>query len=276
VSFLGTLLKSFPQAETALGKLLDLTFGRKRIERITERIGAERTEQAEQEVAAFSKLTLMDKIEGPKGVAAPPSAALMLDGGRYQRTEQNPDATSRKATHWYEYKAGLCLELEGRRDGLAAGPESPDPCPDVPEFLLNLDYVEKLTREIGQKAAAVTATGESLDVIDCGPLPLTPDSTEAAPPAADSTEEPDAVAEIDLDGIRNLEELEARVTAAISAATSSADSKKPVPLSPKVARRDVVATLEKGRRIGLQLAARAWHLGMFQSKFKAFVGDGSS
>jgi hypothetical protein len=126
---MGTLLKSFMQGEVAMQKLLEMVFGRKRIERITERIGSERLQEVEQEVADFESLTLTEKLEGPVDVESPTSTAVMLDGGRYQRNEQNPDATSEKSTHWFEYKAGLCLELEGRRDGIAPGPQAPDPCP---------------------------------------------------------------------------------------------------------------------------------------------------
>ena len=258
---MGTLLRSFPQADVAMRKLLELSFGRKRIERITERIGAERLQQAEQ-VADFQKLTLMEKIEGPVGVAAPEAAAVMLDGGRYQRQEQNPDATSEKSTHWFEYKAGLCLELEDRRDGVERGPEACDPCPEVPDFLLNLDYVDKLTREIGQKAALMAD-----ESIDCGGVPTASDP----PGRADSDEAP---VDIDLEAVKSLADLEAQL-AAVNAEASSRRDAEQVPLSPRVQSREVVATLEKGPQIGLQLAARAWKLGMFQAAYKAFVGDGS-
>lgn len=267
VSYVGTLLKSFPQASQAVQKLLEMALGRKRIERITERVGAERLEHADEEVARFEALTLMAKVKGPQGVTAPTSCAVMVDGGRYQKTEQNPDATSEKSTHWFEYKAGLCLNLQGRRDGLPAGPEASDPHPDVPEMLLNLDYVDELTREIGQKAAAVTEAEESEGAIDCGPLPTTCPAPKADDPEADA---------IDLEGVRSIADVEARVEAALGTAAPSVDLKKKRPLSPKVASREVVATLEKGHRIGLMLAARAWARGMFQSTFQAFVGDGSA
>jgi hypothetical protein len=267
VSFVGTLLKSFPQGEVAIRKLLELTFGRKRIERITERIGDERLQEAEQEVACFEKLTLMDKIEGPEGVTVPASAAVMVDGGRYQRNEQNSDATSEKSTHWFEYKAGLCLELEGRRDGIAPGLESPDPCPEVPEFLLNLDYVDKLTREIGRKAAAVAET----ESIDAGGAPAASDAAGAT-----SSDEADTVVEIDLDAVKSLADLESQIADLVNEEASSKGRAEQIPLSPQVKSREVLATLENGHHIGLQLAARAWKLGMFQSTFKAFVGDGSS
>jgi hypothetical protein len=266
VSFLGTLLKSFPQGEVAMCKLLEMSFGRKRIERITERIGAERLQEAQKEVAAFENLKLMEKVNGPVGVVAPTSAAVLVDGGRYQRNEKNPDATSVKSTHWFEYKAGLCLELDGRRDGIEPGPQAPDPCPEVPEFLLNLDYVDKLTREIGQKAAAV----ENAESVDPGGAPARSDSADGT-----SSGETDAPVDIDLDAVNSLADLESQLAAAVNAEASSTGRVEQIPLSPQVESREVVATLEKGQHIGLRLATRAWKLGMFQSTYKAFVGDGS-
>lgn len=243
-SYIGTLLKSFPQGDQAIAKLLEITLGRKRIERITERIGAERLVEADQEIAAFQSLKLMEKIDGPKGVTPPVSCAVMADGGRHQRTECNPDTD--KKSHWFEYKAGVCLELKGRRDRIAPGPDAPDPCPNVPSFLLNLEQVETLTREIGQKAASV--------------------------PEADQPPE----AGIDLNAVPTLETLEGLVAVAAAGPSLESDSSRELPLSPEVTRRDVVATLASSDRFGLKLAARAWRLGMFQAQFKAFVGDGSS
>ncbi len=42
--------------------LLDISLGHQSLERITERIGAERLVEADQEVAAFQALTLMEKL----------------------------------------------------------------------------------------------------------------------------------------------------------------------------------------------------------------------
>ena len=114
VSYLGTLLKSFRQGEAAIAKLLDMTLGHKRIERLTERIGAERVVDSDQEIEDFQTLTLMEKVAGPPDITPPKSAAVMGDGGRFQRTQKNSDASSEKTSHWYEYKAGLCLDLDGR------------------------------------------------------------------------------------------------------------------------------------------------------------------
>lgn len=213
VSYVGTLLKSFRQGDVAIEKLLDISLGHKRLERITERIGAERLVEANQEVAAFQALTLMEKLAGPKNVRSPVSAAVMADGGRYQRCEQNESEDGDRRTHWFEDKAGLCLELGGRRDDVAASSDAVDPCPQVPGFLMNIEQIETLTREIGQKA------------------------TEKA-----------ALSEADASSINALH---------------AANTNTPI------------NTTDDGH-LGLKLAAHAWSLGLFQAKFKAFVGDGSS
>jgi hypothetical protein len=244
VSFLGVLLRSFPAGETAVQKLLEMTLGRKRIERLTERIGCERVAQRDGEVEAFGQLTLMEKLDGPSGVAIPHAACVMADGGRFQKTTSNADSK----THWHEYKAGFCGGLEGRADGVAAGEDAPDPLPEVPRFLLNLEQMETLTREVGRKAADVPERDELAVGVD-----------EEA---------------IDLDALSSLEQLEERVSQA--QAPREEPSTKKLPWSPKVHSRDVVASSGTSDAFGAQLAARAWHLGLFQAEFKAFVGDGGS
>lgn len=224
-------------------KLLELTLGRKRIERLTERIGAERVEQRQREVEEFASLTLMRKIAGPAGVEVPEAACVMADGGRFQQTTLSVDSK----THWREYKAGFCGALGKRVDELPAGEQAPDPLPDVPSFLLNLEQMETLTREIGRKAAG-----------------------EKEPADSNETDGP----ELDLKQIGSLEELEQLPLP--SAPVPGEKSKKPLPFSPPVTSRDVVATGENCELFGDQLAARAWQLGLFQSPRKAFVADGGS
>lgn len=245
MSYLGTLLQSFPDGEKAIRKLLELTLGRKRIERLTERIGAERVAARDAEVAHFENLTLMKKIAGPEGVVPPEAAAVMGDGGRFQKTTQNDDCKS----HWHEYKAGFCASLKGRADDVPAGEHAPDPLPDVPKFLLNIEQVETLTREIGRKAADVPEPVEEVDEF------LTDDR----------------IALENVSGLKQLEEL----VAAADPPREETSSRK-LPLSPKVGERDVVATSRNSEAFGVQLAARAWSLGLFQAQRKAFVGDGGS
>ena len=269
MSYVGTLLKSFRQGDVAIEKLLDISLGHKRQERITERIGAERLVQADHEVATFQALTLMEKLAGPKNVRAPVSAGVMVDGGRYQRCEKNESEDGKRRTHWFEDKAGLCLELGGRRDDVAASPDAVDPCPQVPGFLMNIEQIETLTREIGQKATEKAGFSDA----DAGSINALHTAKTDTP--VDTTDD----GQINLDDAQTLSDLEQIVAAAQQSSSrrqAAADSVDDLPMSPKVITRDVVATLEKSRHQGLKLAAHAWSLGMFQATFKAFVGDGSS
>jgi hypothetical protein len=237
----GTLLKSFPQGSIAAEKLLNVSIGRKRLERLTERIGAERIEARELETTAVEKLTLMEKIAGPPGVKPPTACAVSGDGGRLQKVNQHPDSK----THWFEYKAAICLELGNLHH--ADDPSLPegDPCPEVPSFLLNFEQVETLTREIGQKAAAVPKTENDDD-----------------PVVGEGTNEP--------------HDLEATLAAAAARLQRESSSPRNLPLSPRVKSRDVVATLGDCNELSRLLVARAWNLGMFQAERKGFIGDGGA
>ena len=63
--------------------LSGLNVSQKQVERLTKRIGQERVDQRESQVAAFLKLPLLEKVSSP--VAHPPDLAVVsMDGGRLQ------------------------------------------------------------------------------------------------------------------------------------------------------------------------------------------------
>lgn len=163
VTFLGTVLSSFPQAARSTRKVLGVRLGRKLIERVTERIGAERVAVRDADVDNHELRTLVVVAAGPVDVTPPTVAAVMADGGMFQRTAQNTDSSS----HWSEYKAGLCLSLAGQTGETPLGE---DPHPRVPEFLLSASYLKTLTREIAQKAADVPVE-TAAEVDSAGPRP---------------------------------------------------------------------------------------------------------
>lgn len=143
-SLLGTVLSSFPQAHHASEQLLEQVLGIKRIERLTERIGGERVAQRDAETDAWQVLPLVQKQAAPQGVKPPAVAGIMPDGGRLQLCRQNEDSR----THWHEYKAACLKDMRHE-----IFPE--DPCPELPGMFLQRERMERLTREIGQKAADV-------------------------------------------------------------------------------------------------------------------------
>jgi hypothetical protein len=232
ITYAGVVLQSFPQASKAIEKLLEINIGTKCVERFTERIGGERVAQRNESVEAYQSLTLTERLDqGPPGVTPPASCAVMADGGRHQQVESNPDSKN----HWFEYKTGICLELEDTAS-------QTDPMPEVPQFLLNEPHVKKLTVEIGKKAAD--------SVSDIG-------NTTSFQGLSGTETKPDVVAPM------------AEACAADKAACNQQ-------LSPPVIRREVVATQQNSRLLGLILVAQAWSLGFFQASRKGFVGDGSN
>jgi hypothetical protein len=243
ITHIGVILPSFPQAAQATQKLLDLDLNTKRVERATERIGLECVEKRDADLADYKALKLTTREDGPADVIIPECGAVMADGGRFQRSETNPDSQN----HWFEYKAGICLTLEGEAS-------ETDPLPNVPQFLLDEAYVKQLTIEVGQKSADSAAT---------------------------VTSDRDPVPQVDLDSLQNLDGLERALAEAIGKASTepvaeSRNSARDEPLSPKVISREVVATQQNCHALGLLLAAQAWALGLFKSSRKAFLGDGSS
>ena len=61
-----------------------------------------------------------------------------------------------------------------------------------------------------------------------------------------------------------------------TAKAASPSSARDLPRSPRIKRREIVATLENAHEFGRLLVARTWELGMFQSERKGFVGDGGN
>ena len=246
VALVGELLKSFPQAASAVDQLLGMAIGRMRFERVTERLGGERVAERDRDVEQVGQLRLMDKIAGPVGVTPPVVGAVMGDGGRFQQNVAQPDS----GKHWYEYKAGLCLTLGSLLDAHDTTAPQGDPCPQVPLSLLNFEHVETLTREIAQRAAS---SSRSL------PGELRPAETGVL-----------------LEELRAQTQLDDVLIAAEKIVREEQRSPRELPFSPKIKSREVVATTGNAAEFGRLLVARAWRGGLFQAQRKGFVADGGS
>ena len=244
LTYLGAKLPSFRDAHEALDHLLRTKLSLKRVERVTERIGAERVVQREAEIAIWKSLPLVQRDQTPPGVKAPSVAAVLADGGRLQLCQENAQArpatssnsSSAARSHWHEYKAGVLQSLES-----ATSPD--DPCAALPAVYLRPEKIDKLAREITTLSArdepagpAITRTATSTAITSEGPL-LGPTSDPLVP-----------ACEVIPCGYE----------------------------PPHVIDRAVVATRHDSRVFGSQLAARAWSLGLFAASRKAFIGDGGS
>ena len=246
VSLVGELLKSFPQAASAVDQLLDMAIGRMRFGRVTERHGDERVTERDVDTEQVTQLRLMDKIAGPVGVTPPVVGAVMADGGRFQQNIAQPDS----GQHWYEYQAGLCLTLGSLLDADDTTAPQGDPCPQVPLSLLNFEHVETLTREIAQRAAS---SSRSL------PDELRPAETGVL-----------------LEELRAQTQFDDILIAAEKVVREDQRSPRELPFSPKIKSREVVATTGNAAEFGRLLVARAWRSGLFQAQRKGFVADGGS
>lgn len=174
---LGTVLSSFPQAHQASQRLLEQVLGIKRIERLTERIGGERVAQRDAETAAFEDLPLMEKVSAPPGIKPPALAGVFADGGRLQLCEENEDSK----THWHEYKAACLKEMSSKTF-------EEDPCPLVPPMFLQRERIEKLTREIGKKAANEPPSSTAENPPPSTPSPSKDDDSSYKPPKIQSSD----------------------------------------------------------------------------------------
>jgi hypothetical protein len=244
ITYAGTACRSFAEASATLHHLADVTVDPKQVERVSERIGAERVAEREAQTAAFQTLPLVEKFAVPPGQAAPDLAVVMADGGRLQILDRSPPAAPPPAAatppiesdpaaaatdpqwdeepppaagHWREDKVALLLTMQ------SAVAEA-DPCPDIPVGFLDVVRIPKLARQL-RKAVRV-----SEDAV------------------ADS-DEPEAAAEV-------LRE----------------QAYEP----PKVSTRQVVASRGCWPAFASVVAAAAWRWAFQGAARRAFVGDGSA
>jgi hypothetical protein len=238
ITYAGTAGRSFAEASATLHHLADLTVDPKQVERVTERIGAERVAERDAQAATFQALPLVEKFRAPPGPAAPDLAVVMADGSRLQILERSPPlaplATAPQpaaaaadpgwdeeppptAGPWREDKVALLLT----RTSTAA---TVDPCPDIPAGFLDVVRIPKRTRQLKKNVRA----------------------TEDA--VADS-DEPEAAAEV-------LQE----------------QAYEP----PEVLTRQVVASRGCWPAFAPLVATAAWALAFQGAARRAFVGDGAA
>ncbi len=92
----GARLHGFEKARSSLADF-GYDFTAKRVERQTERIGAERVAERDAVVERYQHLTLMEKCHAPAGVGCSGSG---LDGWEMTECRLQTTVASEKGTHW--------------------------------------------------------------------------------------------------------------------------------------------------------------------------------
>jgi len=135
IEYAGANEGSFQQGSAALGVLAELPISAKHVQRITERLGEERCQQREAQVAAMKGGTLRPTYPHP-----PQVVAIHLDAGKLQLREEDGKPGVREP-RWADNKVGCFLTYTGREGNT-------DPQPNPPAVFLDPPRVMRLCREM--------------------------------------------------------------------------------------------------------------------------------
>jgi hypothetical protein len=138
---------SYQQAAHDLAELSELKIPPKQVERLTKRIGQERTARRDAAVAAYRERPLMEKDAAADASRPSPQVAMVsVDGGRLQIRRPGP-ASGERSSHWRESKVATLETYLGSE-------ASEDPDPHVPRCFLDLGRTIKLVRGLGHALPA--------------------------------------------------------------------------------------------------------------------------
>jgi hypothetical protein len=160
---------SFDKASRDLAELAEWDVSAKQVERVCERIGAERCAERDEAVRVYQDKPLVQRKRVPEGVSTPAVAAVSVDGGRLQIWERTattaaPSTSSTpaqpvplssgtatteedsKSTYWREDKIGLLMRLKSEQS-------TSDPCPEIPEHFVDPTRILQLARELKKQPA---------------------------------------------------------------------------------------------------------------------------
>jgi hypothetical protein len=139
---------SFKDASEDLRELAGLAISATHLQRLTERIGGEWEQQRDAEVRAFQEDRLTRAY-----AKAPTVAAVMLDGGRYQRRAAE---AGRGVTDpgWREDKVACCQTYASRET-------TSDPQPQPPSKFLDRQRVTRLAAELRSRSGRTVGRAET-------------------------------------------------------------------------------------------------------------------
>jgi hypothetical protein len=156
IVFAGVNNPSYKQGSRALLELAELTVSAKQVERVTDRIGAERCTERDAEVKSYQASPLAERKSVPAGVTSPSVAVVGVDGGRLQILERSGAAAEaseavepeegKTGKHWREDKIGVLMHMTSEVSAT-------DPCPEIPETFVDPTKILRLARELKTKTA---------------------------------------------------------------------------------------------------------------------------
>ena len=130
---------SFQEASEDLKALAEVSVSPAHVQRLSERVGREWVAERAREVQAFREDKLVCAY-----AAAPPTAAVMLDGGRVQ-TRAEDAGPGVQEPRWRETKVACCLSLSSQE-------HANDPQPEPPSKFLDAARVAQLTVEVKRRS----------------------------------------------------------------------------------------------------------------------------
>lgn len=130
---------SFKEASEDLKALAEVSISATHLQRLSERVGQEWAQARDRETQAFREDKLVCAY-----AAAPPAAAVMLDGGRLQ-TRAEEAGRGVQEPRWRETKVACCLSLSSRE-------QADDPQPEPPSKFLDAARVAHLAAEVKSRS----------------------------------------------------------------------------------------------------------------------------
>jgi hypothetical protein len=185
IVYAGVSNSSFQHGSADLLKLAEVEVQAKQVERVCQRIGAERVAERRAAVKAHQALPLTERKAASAGVTAPAVAVVGCDGGRLQILERSgakveaEEASAaedgRAGKHWRENKIGLLQTMKS--EVLAR-----DPCPEIPESFVDPTRILKLARELKKQSLPSEEAAKETSEPEVGVETLAENRVEWEPP----------------------------------------------------------------------------------------------
>ncbi len=242
--------RSYDKASRNLQDLAELEVSPKQVQRVAIRMGNERLAEQQQRIERYQAATLPEQQHGqpsdaPQNDWSGRAAVVQCDGGRAQIRddwwdEQKP--AGKRHRWWRETQSGVLQTYLSK-------PAKEDPHPEVPAELTDPLWVVPKFNEIHRAQASAGARDAPAETDDARASDIR-DTPPPQGPAEATPGEPNGTAKTD---------------------------QKPSPPrwsgGPPLVK-TVVATRRGYERLGLALAAEAYHRGFNKATAKAFLGDG--